>query len=87
MHCSAGGGIVADSQEQAEYQETFDKVGRILPQRGVCPVVIPSNSPASLHAFISRFQLQLPQARRSRTMCARRRCLSRSSAAPSRRCC
>ncbi|MGL5387608.1 MAG: aminodeoxychorismate synthase component 1 [Serratia sp. (in: enterobacteria)] len=32
--CSAGGGIVADSQEQAEYQETFDKVGRILPQLG-----------------------------------------------------
>ncbi|MHA0852377.1 CoA pyrophosphatase, partial [Serratia nematodiphila] len=24
--------------------------------------MIPSNSPASLHAFISRFQLQLPQA-------------------------
>lgn len=34
IHCSAGGGIVADSQEQAEYQETFDKVGRILPQLG-----------------------------------------------------
>lgn len=32
--CSAGGGIVADSQEQAEYQETFDKVGHILPQLG-----------------------------------------------------
>ena len=29
--------------------------------------MIPSNSPTSLHAFISRFQLQLPQARRSRT--------------------
>ncbi|SNY73749.1 aminodeoxychorismate synthase component 1 [Enterobacter sp. CC120223-11] len=28
--CSAGGGIVADSDEQAEYQETFDKVNRIL---------------------------------------------------------
>ncbi|WP_426917604.1 aminodeoxychorismate synthase component 1 [Serratia bockelmannii] len=36
IHCSAGGGIVADSQEQAEYQETFDKVGRILPQLGEC---------------------------------------------------
>ncbi|WP_337263044.1 MULTISPECIES: aminodeoxychorismate synthase component 1 [unclassified Serratia (in: enterobacteria)] len=34
LYCSAGGGIVADSQEQAEYQETFDKVGRILPQLG-----------------------------------------------------
>ncbi len=32
LHCWAGGGIVADSQEQAEYQETFDKLGRILPQ-------------------------------------------------------
>lgn len=34
IYCSAGGGIVADSQEQAEYQETFDKVGRILPLLG-----------------------------------------------------
>lgn len=31
IYCSAGGGIVADSQEQAEYQETFDKIARILP--------------------------------------------------------
>lgn len=31
LYCSAGGGIVADSQEEAEYQETFDKVNRILP--------------------------------------------------------
>ncbi|OSM96145.1 aminodeoxychorismate synthase component I [Lonsdalea populi] len=31
IYCWAGGGIVADSEEQAEYQETFDKVGRILP--------------------------------------------------------
>lgn len=30
LYCWAGGGIVADSQEQAEYQETFDKLGRIL---------------------------------------------------------
>lgn len=30
--CSAGGGIVADSEEAAEYQETFDKVNRILHQ-------------------------------------------------------
>lgn len=32
IYCSAGGGIVADSDEQAEYQETFDKVNRILQQ-------------------------------------------------------
>ncbi|WP_436857680.1 aminodeoxychorismate synthase component 1 [Citrobacter tructae] len=32
LFCSAGGGIVADSQEQTEYQETFDKVNRILQQ-------------------------------------------------------
>jgi len=31
IHCWAGGGIVADSEEQAEYQETLDKVARILP--------------------------------------------------------
>lgn len=31
LYCTAGGGIVADSDEQAEYQETFDKVKRILP--------------------------------------------------------
>ena len=30
LYCSAGGGIVADSDEAAEYQETFDKVNRIL---------------------------------------------------------
>ncbi|TPG62706.1 aminodeoxychorismate synthase component 1 [Ewingella americana] len=34
IYCWAGGGIVADSLEQAEYQETFDKVARILPQLG-----------------------------------------------------
>ena len=32
LYCSAGGGIVADSQQEAEYQETFDKVNRILQQ-------------------------------------------------------
>ncbi|WPG19224.1 aminodeoxychorismate synthase component 1 [Kosakonia cowanii] len=32
LYCSAGGGIVADSDEDAEYQETFDKVNRILRQ-------------------------------------------------------
>ncbi|VTT28974.1 para-aminobenzoate synthase component I [Klebsiella pneumoniae] len=31
LYCAAGGGIVADSEEAAEYQETFDKVNRILP--------------------------------------------------------
>lgn len=30
LYCSAGGGIVADSDEAAEYQETLDKVSRIL---------------------------------------------------------
>lgn len=32
IYCSAGGGIVADSREEAEYQETFDKVNKILRQ-------------------------------------------------------
>lgn len=31
IYCWAGGGIVADSQGEAEYQETYDKVGKILP--------------------------------------------------------
>ncbi|MBK0031630.1 aminodeoxychorismate synthase component 1 [Erwinia sp. S43] len=31
LYCAAGGGVVADSDEAAEYQETFDKVNRILP--------------------------------------------------------
>jgi len=31
LYCTAGGGIVADSLEQAEYQETFDKLNCILP--------------------------------------------------------
>jgi len=30
IHCWAGGGIVADSRWEEEYQETFDKVGRLL---------------------------------------------------------
>ncbi|WP_448547789.1 aminodeoxychorismate synthase component I [Thalassotalea fusca] len=34
MYCWAGGGIVADSQVDAEYQETFDKVNKILPILG-----------------------------------------------------
>ncbi len=32
IFCSAGGGIVADSHAEAEYQETFDNVHRILTQ-------------------------------------------------------
>lgn len=31
LYCAAGGGIVADSELDAEYQETFHKVNRILP--------------------------------------------------------
>ena len=31
IYCWAGGGIVADSDAEAEYQESFDKVAKILP--------------------------------------------------------
>ncbi len=31
LYCWAGGGIVADSKVETEYQETFDKLARILP--------------------------------------------------------
>ncbi len=31
LHCWAGGGIVADSDVASEYQETYDKVNKILP--------------------------------------------------------
>lgn len=31
LHCWAGGGIIADSDANSEYQETYDKVARILP--------------------------------------------------------
>ena len=31
IHCWAGGGLVADSKADSEYQETFDKVRKILP--------------------------------------------------------
>jgi len=31
LYCWAGGGLVADSTATSEYQETFDKVNRILP--------------------------------------------------------
>ncbi|SPZ03168.1 para-aminobenzoate synthase component I [Proteus mirabilis] len=30
IYCWAGGGIVADSVAEQEYQETFDKLGQIL---------------------------------------------------------
>ena len=30
VRCWGGGGIVADSQWQLEYQETYDKVGKFL---------------------------------------------------------
>ena len=31
IHCWAGGGLVADSDAESEYQETMDKVNKILP--------------------------------------------------------
>lgn len=31
IYCWAGGGLVADSKVKEEYQETYDKVGKILP--------------------------------------------------------
>ena len=31
VHCWAGGGIVLDSKAEDEYQETLDKVNKILP--------------------------------------------------------
>ncbi|MCW9000753.1 MAG: aminodeoxychorismate synthase component I, partial [Kangiellaceae bacterium] len=31
LYCWAGGGLVADSEMEQEYQETFDKLGKILP--------------------------------------------------------
>ena len=31
IHCWAGGGLVADSTLESEYQETYDKVKKILP--------------------------------------------------------
>jgi len=31
IYCWAGGGVVSDSQVDAEYQELFDKLSRILP--------------------------------------------------------
>lgn len=37
IHCWAGGGIVADSIGSDEYQETFDKVSRIVPHLSQTP--------------------------------------------------
>ncbi len=34
LYCYAGGGIVADSNPDSEYQETYDKVNKILPVLG-----------------------------------------------------
>lgn len=34
LHCWAGGGLVVDSEGSAEYQETLDKVAKILPELG-----------------------------------------------------
>jgi para-aminobenzoate synthetase component 1 len=31
LYCCAGGGIVSDSELLLEYQETFDKLNKILP--------------------------------------------------------
>lgn len=36
LHCWAGGGLVADSRCDAEYQETFDKVGAFLHALETC---------------------------------------------------
>lgn len=38
LFCTAGGGIIADSQVDQEYQETLDKVNRILPCLNRSPV-------------------------------------------------
>lgn len=45
IHCWAGGGIVADSVGGDEYQETFDKVSRIVPhlRQGSAPTPLESN--------------------------------------------
>ncbi|MEL4204028.1 aminodeoxychorismate synthase component 1 [Plesiomonas shigelloides] len=45
LHCWAGGGLVADSQWESEYQETRDKVAKILPILSATPCE-PSESSA-----------------------------------------
>lgn len=39
LHCWAGGGIVADSQIDAEYQEVLDKLSKILPILGDSEII------------------------------------------------
>ena len=34
MHCWGGGGIVADSNAEDEYQEILDKVGLLIKSKG-----------------------------------------------------
>ncbi|MBT1445531.1 aminodeoxychorismate synthase component I [Shewanella sp. JM162201] len=48
IHCWAGGGVVADSNADAEYQETFDKVSRILPvlEQSLSPSLPLTQAPA-----------------------------------------
>ncbi len=58
LYCSAGGGIAADSNEEAEYQETFDKVNRILHPLENHHV---DTSRLTRRSFLSRFQLLRPQ--------------------------
>lgn len=42
-YCWAGGGIVADSEVNAEYEETFHKVNKILPLLGQVARPLPAN--------------------------------------------
>lgn len=44
LYCWAGGAIIADSAVEAEYQETFDKLNKIL------PLLTPSYEPYSLES-------------------------------------
>lgn len=44
LYCWAGGAIIADSEVEAEYQETFDKLNKIL------PLLTPSYEPYSLES-------------------------------------
>lgn len=45
LYCWAGGGIVLDSEAAAEYQETFDKVARILPVLSQLNAGLPAYDP------------------------------------------
>jgi len=46
IYCWAGGGIVADSKADSEYQETFDKVAKILPVLSALSAANHSNAAA-----------------------------------------